>query len=120
MPSCNTTTVAVLVFQNRRTIRLLLGERLLAVSASLKMPQKKMTKDYYCAGAKESICISEMILIALFTCICLKDKLGLCSINCHINAITGNCSTSLLVVDAITGNRPLLSGNKSVECYIAS
>ena len=37
----------------------------------------------------------ERIMIALFSCICLKDKLGLCLINCHVHPMTGNCSTSL-------------------------
>ena len=58
MPSGNTITVVVKVFQNGRTIGSLLGETLLAVCASLKMPQRKMTKDLYCAVAKESIGIS--------------------------------------------------------------
>ena len=48
----------------------------------------------------------EMIVIASFTCICMEDKmedkLGLCSINCHIHAMTGNCSASLRVL-AVSG-----------------
>ena len=40
----------------------------------------------------------EMIITALFACLCLKDKLGLCSIYCHIHAMTGNCSASLRVL----------------------
>ena len=59
---------------------------------------------------------SEMVVIALFTCPCLKDQFGLCLINCNIHAITGNCSASLRVlayslrvVSAMTGSPPLLS-----------
>ena len=55
----------------------------------------------------------EMIVIALFICLCLKDKLGICLINCHIRAMTGNCSANLRVivnllpvVSAMTGNSP--------------
>ena len=70
----------------------------------------------------------EMIVIALFTCICLKDKLGLCSMNCHIHAMTGNCSASLRVlaislrvIYAMTGNllfgwRRSLQTLTSFEC----
>ena len=54
-----------------------------------------------------------MIVIALFTCLSLKDKLGLCSINCHIHAMTGNGSVRLQVlanlprvVSAMIGNPP--------------
>ena len=54
-----------------------------------------------------------MIVIAVFTCLCLKDKLGLCSINCHIWVMTRNCSVSLQVlsnslqvVSAMTGSSP--------------
>ena len=42
--------------------------------------------------------IHEMISMDLFTCLCLKDNLGLSSINCHIHAITGNYSASLRVL----------------------
>ena len=55
----------------------------------------------------------ERIMIALFTCICLKDNLGLCSINCHVHAMIGNCSKSLRVlveslkvVSAMAGSLP--------------
>ena len=48
---------------------------------------------------------SEVIVIALFTCVCLKDQLGLCSINCHMYAMTVNyCASALQVVSAMTGN----------------
>ena len=63
-----------------------------------------------------------LTLIALFTCLCLKDKLGLCSINCHTQAITGNCFASLQVltnslrlISAIIGNPPLLQ--KEIFCF---
>ena len=40
-----------------------------------------------------------MIIIALSTCLCWKEKLGLCSIIFHIHAMTGNiCSASLRVL----------------------
>ena len=46
----------------------------------------------------------EVIIIALLSCLYLKDQLGLCSINCHIHPMTGNCSASLRVVSAMAGN----------------
>ena len=53
----------------------------------------------------------EMIVIALFICVWLEEKLGPCSLNYHIHTMTGNCSASLRVlasslhvVSAITGN----------------
>ena len=51
-----------------------------------------------------------MVIIA-FICLCLKDKVGQCSINYHIYAMTGNRSASLRVlanslVLAKTGNSP--------------
>ena len=73
------------------------GETLLAPCARKKKLQSKMAKDHYWIGAEESIACSairEMIVIALFTLLCLKDKLGLCSINCQIHAMTGNCFVS--------------------------
>ena len=45
-----------------------------------------------CIGASENI---GMFSNSVFACLCLKDKLGLCSINCHIHAMTANCSSSL-------------------------
>ena len=39
-----------------------------------------------------------MIVTALFTCLCLKEKLALCPINCHIHAVIGNCPASLQVL----------------------
>ena len=38
----------------------------------------------------------EVVVIALS--VCLKDKLGLCSINCYNHTKTGNCSASLRVL----------------------
>ena len=56
-----------------------------------------------------------VIVIARFSCLCLKDQLGLCSLICHIHTMTGNCSASqrvlansLRVVSAKRGNPPLL------------
>ena len=40
----------------------------------------------------------------------LGDKLGLCSVNCSILAMIGNCSASLRVVSAMRGNPPLVKG----------
>ena len=40
------------------------------------------------------LAIRERIVIALFTCQS-EDKLGPCSIKCHIHAMTGNCSVIL-------------------------
>ena len=40
-----------------------------------------MTKEYYLIGAEKMLgcpVSREMIVIALFICLCLKDKLGLC------------------------------------------
>ena len=55
-----------------------------------------------------------VIVIAWFSCLCLKDQLGLCLSNCHTHTITGNCSASqrvlvnsLRVVSAKRGNPPL-------------
>ena len=49
-------------------------------------------------------------VIALFFCLCLKGKLGLCSMNCHAYAVTVNRFVSLqilakllLFVSAMTG-----------------
>ena len=54
-----------------------------------------------------------MIVIALFTCLSLKDKSGLCSINCHIHAMARNGFVRLRVlanlpqvVYAMIGNPP--------------
>ena len=78
--------------------------------ARKKELQRKMTNDSDWICAK----VCETILIALFTCLCLKEKLGLCSINCHIHAMTRSCSASLRVlanslrvIYAIIGNPPL-------------
>ena len=73
--------------------------------ARKKKLQRKMTKDCYGKVLEKILACSvirEMIVIALFTCHCLKDKLGLSSINCHIHAIIG--TNSLRVVSAITRN----------------
>ena len=35
-----------------------------------------------------------VIVIAWFSCFCLKEQLGLCSLNCDTHAMTGNCSAS--------------------------
>ena len=55
-----------------------------------------------------------VIVIASFRCLCLKDQLGLCSLNFHTHMMTGNCSASqrvlansLRVVSAMRGNPPL-------------
>ena len=42
----------------------------------------------------------EVIVIALISCLCLKDQLDLCSINCHKYAMAENCSASLEVLAA--------------------
>ena len=39
---------------------------------------------------RKSASIRELIVIALFICLCLKDKLGLCSINLLIALLTNN------------------------------
>ena len=90
---------------------------LLASCARKKKLQRKMTKHYWWIVAEEILAWSvsrQMIVIALFTCLCLKNKPGICSINCHIQAMTGNCSASFRVfadwppvVSAMTGNPPL-------------
>ena len=57
------------------------GETLLAAGARMKRPQRKMAKDNYCASAEKILACSvsrEMIEIASFTYIHLKDKSGLC------------------------------------------
>ena len=54
----------------------------------------------------------EVIVKALISCLCLRDQSGLPSVNCHIYAITGNCSASLelladllrVISTAVTGN----------------
>ena len=55
-----------------------------------------------------------VIVIAWFSYLCLKDQLGLCSLNCRTHTMTGNCSASqrvlansLRVVSAKRGNPPL-------------
>ena len=52
-------------------------------------------------------------IITLISCLCLKDQLGLCSLNFHTHAITGNCSAnlpvlaySLQVASVMRGNPP--------------
>ena len=77
---------------------------------------EKTAKDYYWIGELLTCSVShEVIVKALFNRTYLKDKLGLCSINCHIYEMNGNSSTSsrvlansLLVVPAMTRNPPLL------------
>ena len=56
----------------------------------------------------------ELIIIASLICLRLKHKFGLCSINCHIQWMNGNCSESLRVpadslrvVSAMTEHQPL-------------
>ena len=72
---------------------------LLALCARNKRLQSKMTKDYYWIGAEENVDMfsnsCEMNVIALFTCLSLKDKLGLCSIKCHTHTMTWNHSARL-------------------------
>ena len=57
-----------------------------------------------------------VIVIAWFSCLSLKDQLGLCLLNCHTHSMTGNCSASqqvlvnlLWVVSVKRGNPPLFS-----------
>ena len=117
MPCDSTTTVAVQPLQNGQTIGACGGETLLAPNARKNRLQRKMTKDCYWIGTvlKKILTCSvsrEMIIIALFTCLYMKDKVGICSIiNCHIQAVTGKCSASLRVfanslrvVSAMTGS----------------
>ena len=76
-----------------------------------------MAKDYYWIVLMKILaCLVSrgMIVIALFICLCLKDKLGICTTNCHIHTMTGNCSASLSVLpkslrvaSAMKGNPPL-------------
>ena len=42
----------------------------------------------------------EVVEIGLFSCLCLKGQSGLFSINCHIYAMTENCSAILQVLAA--------------------
>ena len=92
------TTVVVHSFKMAEQLDGGSGETLLTSCARKKRLQRKMTKDYYWIGAEENIEMilnREMILIALFCCLCLRDQLGLCSINRHTHMMTGNCSASL-------------------------
>ena len=74
-----------------------------------------MTKDW--SGVQENtrsfLLSSELIIIALFSCLYLNDKLGLCSLNCQTHKMTRNCSgsirvlaNSLRMVSAMTENLP--------------
>ena len=72
-------------------------KKLLAPCARKKRLQRKMAEDYHLMMKKilASSLSRDIIVIALFTCLCLKDQLDLCSINCHIHAMTENCSASV-------------------------
>ena len=55
----------------------------------------------------------EVMQFALFSCLSLKDHLGLCSINCHTHSINVNSfmsegvfANSLRMISAMTGNPP--------------
>ena len=72
------------------------------------MLQRKMTNDYYWIGVDR--CSKK--------CPCLKDQLGLCSLNCHTHTMTGNCSASQRV---LTNSLRVVSakrGNPSLESYV--
>ena len=77
----NTTTVIVQGVQNDRTIGCLQWCNI------ADFLYRKMTKDFYWTGVQENIGISSashrVIVIAWFSFLCLKDQLGLCSLNCH-------------------------------------
>ena len=63
--------------------------------------KKRLQRNCYWISAEENIPCSvsrKMIVIALFTCLCFNDKLGLCSINYHTHKMTGNCSVRLRVL----------------------
>ena len=67
-------------------------------SCAKKKKLQRMINKYYWLCAEEILTCSvvrEIIRIALFICLRFKDELGLCSINCHIHGMTGNCSASL-------------------------
>ena len=95
------------------------GEILLAPYTRKKRLQRKITKATTgWVFKKISACSvshrENMIIIASFSCLYLKDQLGLCSSNCHTYAMTGSCSASqrvlansLRVVSAKRGNPPL-------------
>ena len=74
---------------------------MLAFYERTKIRERKMTTDYHWIGAEEDIGMfrtsREMMVTALFTFQCLEDKLGLCSVNCHIQAMTENYSARLRV-----------------------
>ena len=60
------------------------GETFLAPCTRKKRLQRKMTKDCYWIGVQENVSMlsRRVIVIARFTCLCLKDQLGLCSLRC--------------------------------------
>ena len=65
-----------------------------------------------------------VIVIVWFSCLCMKGQLGLCSLNCQTDAMTGNCTASyrvlansLRVVSAMRENPPSV---KSWQIYILS
>ena len=62
----------------------------------------------------------EMIEIALFTCPCSKEKVGLCSTSSHIHAMTGNCSTSLPVLVNSLPVVSVMTGNLRDEHFTAN
>ena len=90
-------------------------ETLLAPCTKMKRLQRRVTKGYYWTGVQEKIGMFSnlgAIIIVSFSCLCLKDQLGLCSLTCHTHVMTGNCSASwrvlansLRVVSAKRGNR---------------
>ena len=50
-----------------------------------------------------SVCC-EIIVIALFICCCLKDKLGPISMNCHIHEMVGNLKVELYLLGKLKFN----------------
>ena len=62
----------------------------------------------------------EVMITALISCLCLKDQLGLCSINCFFYAITGNCSASLRVLPENDFYNDRKSAFSVLKCYCFS
>ena len=67
------------------------GETLLVPCAGKHRLQRKLAKDYYWVCVLPCSVRTEVIIIPLLGCLCLKDQSDLCSINCHTHAMVVNC-----------------------------
>ena len=77
MPDDNKTRLVFEVFKMAKRLDDGSGETLLAPCARRKKLQRKMTTYYFWIGAQENIVVlSEMIIIALISCHCLKYQLA--------------------------------------------